>query len=710
MSKPSPNPRVRRAERNGHAVRSIDTTSPRLNPEIKVYFKRPMPCVVILVHGVNDIGEAYATQASGICAGLNLRLGRQDLTPGEWDTPKACLAQGNYNYARVASKMGRSPIIPFYWGYRPVDRATYEADVQRYREELRRRGPAGAQAPYDAYYLDRRQDPKSGFENTDCFNNALDKDFAKGGGVFANATTNLVDMWGPGGDILGIVKWFSGSESVNDGDLSHAIYRNPHRIYMVHAAHRLANLIKEIRDDPTAKNDSINIVAHSQGTLITLLANFLVTQAGKRPADCVVLNHSPYSLEVPFLERRQSLGPQQTTDARVRTFANFCQLMDKHRQTGPSLQQIAERGIGSLSALQEDGRGRDNHGRVYNYFCPHDMTVSLHSVRGIGWQGVPPEVSSQCGPALRQRMFAEDEPVYLGPRQVALHRTPLPIMKRASNTPLPDQALRDLNGERLPPEFRYTFRLPAGCRTLGPADHPVNVAARGAKIVSEVVADPRPPKVKRTNSATLSKPSDSQTDLKEVEALLRAQGKPWTLTMMRPAISGLRVWRYETTEEMRADSAATPTEISNHSAIVLSEEAAKHVTAFDLAIGRCQSFDDTKEDGGAFWQKLVRMADWRWSDQDDDRNYYTSGILPKNIKETMNHPPSIAGVVNQTTIGVVTDAQLRDVDNKIARLEREKGHWQEREWHERRRSLQRERDEMVRVAESLERFPVAPLP
>jgi len=44
----------------------------------------PLPCIVILVHGVNDVGEAYENQDVGICAGLNTRLGRTDMHHHEW--------------------------------------------------------------------------------------------------------------------------------------------------------------------------------------------------------------------------------------------------------------------------------------------------------------------------------------------------------------------------------------------------------------------------------------------------------------------------------------------------------------------------------------------------------------------------------------------------------------------------------------------------
>lgn len=50
----------------------------------KVGVPRPMPCIVILVHGVNDVGEAYQNQEKGIISGLSKRLNRSDLYAHEW--------------------------------------------------------------------------------------------------------------------------------------------------------------------------------------------------------------------------------------------------------------------------------------------------------------------------------------------------------------------------------------------------------------------------------------------------------------------------------------------------------------------------------------------------------------------------------------------------------------------------------------------------
>jgi hypothetical protein len=41
----------------------------------------------------------------------------------------------------------RSPVIPFYWGYRPVDKAMWEDDQRQYREAMRKSGNS-SETPY----------------------------------------------------------------------------------------------------------------------------------------------------------------------------------------------------------------------------------------------------------------------------------------------------------------------------------------------------------------------------------------------------------------------------------------------------------------------------------------------------------------------------------------------------------------------------------
>lgn len=688
MANHSPNSRIKEAERKGDRIQDFSTTPRSGNPDIKGTLPRPMPGIIILVHGVNDVGEAYATQARALCEGLNLRLERKDLTPGDWDTPRACGDSRRAGYQRRADSQGYNPIIPFYWGYRPVDKATYEADQARYKEELRKRGPAGAEAPYDAYYVDGRQDPAKGYQNMDCFNNYLDEHFAKNGGVFANATTNLADLWGPGGDILGLAR----SLSTFLPDMSHPVYKNPHRIYFVWAAQRLANLIIRIRrESPQTQDDSINLVAHSQGTLISLLANFLVATAkpAVRAADCLILNHSPYSLETPTLEALQSVGPQQSRRAREETLANLCRLIDAQRQAGPPADKLVASGIAAGSVKGKPLHLHDNHGKVFNYFCPHDLTVSLENVQGIGWQGISPEVAGRLGGAFVQRMFHDGRPFHAAPGAVPLPDINRPgVLKKLTNAGLPAGASRNLNAPQLP-DFGKHFALPAGCATLGPSDWDVYGAAaagRERNVTGEIVPDAL------GLLAPLSPPRPlSAPEVARLEAALQRQGKPWRLAAAARSGDNLVVERYLTPEELETKARNTRTDNSNHSAIVLSADASRYATAFDLAIGRCNSYDFKKIDGGKFWQELLNMADWRYSTDKDDKKYYSSGILPKEIKDVMNKPPAIPGLVNESTATQATSSKLRQIDERIAQLEKEKDRWPKREWEECLRNLQRQR-------------------
>lgn len=710
----NPNRRITDAHLKGDAVGTATSSAKGSDPVCKMPMRRPLPGIVILVHGVNDVGEAYATQAAGICEGLNLRLGRKDMTPGDWDVERSCPNTRQATYERRADAQGNNAIIPFYWGYRPVDKATYEADQQRYQEELRKRN-ADPDAPYDAYFVEGRSNPKTGYQNTDCFGNRLDESFCKNGGVFANATTNLIDMWGPGGNILGVARW----GSTIGADNSHGVYDNPHRIYYVLAAQRLANLILMIRDDPRAGDDSISIVAHSQGTLVAMLANFIVANddSGYRPADCLIFNHSPYSIEATRLERMQSFGHQQSARARKETLANLCRLIDAQRMPGPSGADLACAGIASMQASEKPEHMRDNHGKVFNYFCPHDRTVSLWNVQGVGWQGLPVEDAKRCGPALAQRIFMDGRALHETPGQMRLPDLKRDSTKEAMTTAdIPTGELRDINAPRLP-DFNYVFRREEGCAYLSASDWGVNAtgaALDGDLTVVQTVKDPRPVSEQgipaNRMSAVDSKPL-TKAEIAKVESAFAAQGKAWRILWATRVRQGLMIGRYKTAEEFEAQSTVTKTTISNHSAIVLDQKASCYVTAFDLAIGRCKSYDETKVDGGAFWQKLLRVADWRDSDALGDKPYYTLGILPEPLKKQMNKPPIISGVVNESTTTEFYSSVLFDIDTRIARHKQNRSQWPKREWDEKMRGLENERRSVVEVRnyekKKQSRFPVA---
>jgi hypothetical protein len=391
----------------------------------------PLPCIVILIHGVNDIGEAFGNLDEKICEGLNKRLGRNDIKPNRWQwvqdtkddfSPRIQMLTEWIDPETKEKQKGNSPVIPFYWGYRPVDIETYYKEQQAYKTRLEKGNPE--ELPYDAYWIEQEtKELAELFEfaklNCDHFGNWLDAAFRRNGGPFSDATTCIPDMYGPG--LTSLTNYMAKFGS----SLGAKAYDNPHRIYMVFAAYRLANLIKEIRNDKRLSQAPVNIVAHSQGTIITMLANMILAEDEFLPADCVILAHSPYAFEPSYLEEQSKewgMGVQ-TAAARQQTFINFVQKI-KDGQKSRTIKYnephlLIEKGVAfkatnsdQLTPSQQhydftDPRYcRDNFGKVYNYFSPNDQVVSLNSVQGMGWQGIPNHVFNRCGDNLRQRVFS----------------------------------------------------------------------------------------------------------------------------------------------------------------------------------------------------------------------------------------------------------------------------------------------------------------
>jgi len=659
-----------------------------LGPEAqtcRVGIPRPMPCIVILVHGVNDVGEAYQNQEKGIVEGLKKRLNRTDLYAHGW---RDFIMSHHEEAQKKITEPGRSPIIPFYWGYKPVTHDDYIADQQRYRDEA---GKLKDQAhlPFDAYQEDNAgkkadygNDGKSTLKyQNDNLGNALDTHFAKNGGTFANATTSIPDMLGPGAGGAAVAAAGFLSLHANDGDFTHPIYENPHRIYQFFAAQRLADLILQIRAEPETRDDAINIVAHSQGTIITMLANMLVKQANHAPVNCVILNHSPYSLEARLAEDIQP-GHHQTRDARQKTFRNFCNLMLTQWQGGSILTDgdlLKMEGACTLrkpsdNPLRTDDRyRRNNNGKIYNYFCPNDGVVSLKNVQGFGWRGIPKDIASSI-PNLYQRVFYQHGEVGNTPTSEPFE---LPKKKDGDAT---YSALANtrytahdvvVNGEALPEPFIFKLQ--------GQDNHPDNDPKTSDKPYTAYI-DPDSPDacisysakayaIKRTDSATYSLNSYERISWRPGHTLTDDELKTATYGMkerighdakvIHGVVSGSKdfplvtlTWLRPRDELEKEWKKSDPVGYSQHSSIVMSEFAPSHAMAFDLAIGQCRSFD---YQAGKFWEGLLHRADWRdpLNKNQQAKEYYRTGKL--NLPETknfMNKPEEILpkgdfGVVNQ---------------------------------------------------------------
>ena len=227
----------------------------------------------------------------------------------------------------------------------------------------------------------------------------------------------------------------------------------------------------------------------------------------------------------------------------------------------------------------------------------------------------------------------------------------MPFLK---NRDVPAGEIRNINAPQLP-EFGYTFNYAQdGNSPLGPSDWDINSAALGLgglNTRTEAIDDPRsnPP-------VFLGRVALKADELRDVERALSERGE--SLTLIRASrLENNRLWitRAKTPQELEDESQQVESEISHHSAIVRDQEASRYVTAFDLAIGRCRSYDTKKVDGGEFWQELLRMADWRDSAHPLDRAYYQSGVLPPLVKAQMNKPLCIPGLVNETSAYIKDD-------------------------------------------------------
>ncbi|PBP61532.1 hypothetical protein CCL18_03755 [Pseudomonas syringae] len=357
---------------------------PNLNTTCKMEVPGDLPGVVIFLHGVNDPGASYSMVESGLCQGVNERLDRPDLVPGrygaEYDIAKKKLRAkqqledqdkqllddpDTHLYRRdTDDPKTRSLLIPFYWGYR-ADPSEISRDKNNAPTKLR----------------DQYQDIQG---------NRLDRHFGKAGGYFVNATNNLLEMYDKGLPLTMRLK-IARKTLPN----THFLGDNPHRRYYVLAAHRLAMMVKEIRR--VSPDETITIMAHSQGTLITLLAQALLVDGGHRCADTIIMVNTPYCL---FPEVTPKDQDTLTTLTRIVAqvtqaphtqppLSDLCNPATYCGRSGPQWSPTQgtrkDKGkVGNLTVFPE----RDNRGKVYLYFCPDDTTVALDDVRGIGTFGV----------------------------------------------------------------------------------------------------------------------------------------------------------------------------------------------------------------------------------------------------------------------------------------------------------------------------------
>lgn len=342
------------------------------------------PGIIIFVHGVNSDGEWYDAAEEGLLKGLSSRMGLDQALSGDAALrpvtyAKELMPDGKLNIEvkgdNFIADSGHSPVIRFRWGYKAVGQD----------------GTPGA------------QDEVAEFGGK-IYLNELD---AWGGGPFQNGTSALPYMWGLGLDDR-VFWWLYANMFPVDG---REVYASPPRAYFAHAAHRIKELIKAIRDKQA--DCPITVVCHSQGNMVTLGAALLGEKEGAL-ADTYVLCNPPYSLESLGMDKiinhddKSAVGQfgSVTTQARMQTFKNFLEKVKERANQAPQPMEIINRYHGfkhpqsgntlfELGAFPADpksppvpGQDRDNRGRVFLYCNPHDQVIGVSPVQGIGWRGV----------------------------------------------------------------------------------------------------------------------------------------------------------------------------------------------------------------------------------------------------------------------------------------------------------------------------------
>ncbi|HGK5881382.1 T6SS effector phospholipase Tle3 domain-containing protein [Enterobacter cloacae] len=373
-----------------------------------------LPGLIILVHGVNSTGEWYQNAEVSLCDGLNDRLGLNgtqfELKPNKYSTD--CEEEGGKSNSspsplarrELIENSERSPIIRFYWGYSSV-----RGEEDKYFIPL-------ANVDGEDYHQMKR----TGIKPDDIQKKGP---YIWGGGPFQNGTNNLHSLWSNYGFDENLAGIPGAKLQYFNEDKDRLLTNAPPRKYYSHAAKRLADLLDLIRDK--YPNDTVSIISHSQGTMVSLAA---VTLAKKGPDALFILN-SPYAMHnsqlnefsIPQQERISPSGRENTLSSIIEKIAKQSSHLSSVGYKGLCVGKFTDN-----SSWKPEGENviragkiqeRDNHGRTYIYFCPHDRVMGSLPLRSIGWQGLPNDKTGNPHPLivrfknnLYQRMLARNTP------------------------------------------------------------------------------------------------------------------------------------------------------------------------------------------------------------------------------------------------------------------------------------------------------------
>ncbi|CAM2185087.1 Alpha/beta hydrolase [Paraburkholderia sacchari] len=530
-----------------------------------------MPGVIIFVHGVNSEGEWYDFAEQALCEGLNDRLGRtasNSLSANEYSD----IDKNKSKTIRYISKVGNSPVIRFYWGYsaEPGAERKWRIPMQNLR---------GANF----------WDPESSNEK---------RPWYWGGGPFQNGTNNLQQLWSNEGfkrHLYGV-----DLQELNT-ELDRQVDDAPPRRYFSHAAQRLADLIDRIRTK--YPHDTVSVMSHSQGTMVALAATAMCKT---RAPDALFVMNSPYALDDKITDALTCGLEYPTQGARVNTFRNIAHRIksDRHVFTEAELKQLHCGASEDMNFWRPDNKRksgvneRDNHGRLYVYFTPHDRVMGITTIQSIGWRGVDDKLLAELGDTVKQRMLARGTPVGDDPGKKPFGRLP-PIQY-----PVPGVKPTEFwNGNR--GAFMNTLKVWATPEldkmvtiNAEKVPHPLKADEMTGFEESRVKAPEMRAMKRDPNTGKMTYEDNSYR-------FFRSLYEPQLAFVANPlspiGVSAAR----ETPNDMLTTRDRYHAEPTNHSTLPKSREFMRRVAAYDLPIGFCESYDDRD-----FWFGLINRADW----------------------------------------------------------------------------------------------------
>ncbi len=372
-----------------------------------------------------------------------------------------------------------------------------------------------------------------------------------------------------------------------------------------------------------------------------MIAMAATTLCKTRAPDALFVMNSPFAMDDKITDALQSHGDRPTAQARINTFRNIANRIkqDKHIFTEEQMQQVHVGASHDLNFWRPDVRmrcgmpERDNHGRLYVYFTPHDRVMGAMPLQSIGWQGIDDKLLEELGDTVKQRMLARCTPVG-GEPGVQKFGTLPPIQVPLDRVD-PDEFW---NGNRkiLNGLIGTLWAVPKRSKT---------VTINAEKVPNPLTADDMKPFEESRAGAKIWSDVDPKT------GRYRDNTFPYMRSIYQPerwlgrddvyATNG-HTRSKETHKEMLDYINNYVPEPANHSTLPSHVEFMKRVVAYDLPVGFCDAYGNLE-----FWTALMHDADWI-SLKDP---YFTTG--------TLNKPPVPPLIDGQKIIDTKTQADVQ---------------------------------------------------